>query len=391
MTLKAKVGTIRSSDYELYRADPRMYLLRVRLGLTIKGVREGALLDGTMLHAYMESRADPEIMQGIVNKMIREHPDDREKIVSSGHHAWAWGEAAFNTSMGRKYGTPNEFFGKFRVLADELVMSSPFTFIGLENRPIPKVIRVDRLLYDEKTNKVWILDLKSTSSPTPIRMATCPFEFQTRLYTDVGRECMPEIIKAFCLPEDAEFGGMYHLVVQKPSIKFSRNDRPYKEIEKTITRGPRKGAIDIVKEYEGEPSWEIYEQRCRDWYNADGDFAGNAPLFETAPPVALSCTPVEAVDVLKDGYHEQVCDIADACIATPEARLFPPTCNKVREFRSLSPMIDFYLTPERAWEAVAQDNEFVQEWRDSDLDLNLEGPTIYMETASNVKRTEAVG
>ena len=182
--------------------------------------------------------------------------------------------------------TLREFISRFRILASEFEL----TYTDPAHPTVPIVAVYDLLLYEEQSKGVWIMDPKTTSKTAKERLAQVPTDFQTTLYPDVLNKQFEFVREKFSLPKDAFFGGMIHVALQKPTIRFDKRvDRPFVWEQHTITRGPRKGMIDLKKNYTSDvPSLEIFLERLKRWYAATEEYADERPEREAFPVIDLS-------------------------------------------------------------------------------------------------------
>ncbi len=138
---------------------------------------------------------------------------------------------------------------------------------------------------------LYIVDLKSCAGSPTQRLSTCPLEFQSEHYLGVGMMLCDDHIWSdlFDLPEDVHMGGFIHIAAQKPTINFGQKDRPRVPYEHIFQRGPRAGRSEIRYEYTSDvPSWDVYMERCTDWYLSQGEYEHLAPERVDDPVVNAS-------------------------------------------------------------------------------------------------------
>lgn len=83
----------------------------------------------------------------------------------------------------------------------------------------PIMLKPDRVIFDRTSNKIWVMDYKTTTKDPAIRMMTCTYEFQSQLNAwAFGDDLLPSLIRIFDLPAATTFGGFIHVCVQQPTI-----------------------------------------------------------------------------------------------------------------------------------------------------------------------------
>lgn len=372
--LLVRVPPIRSSDYDVALADPLRYFLTRRLGLRPFYKQSEALSRGSWFHLAFESMWAPD-PSSFYEKKIEER---REELTESlraarvqdptvflqneekyAREAWAHYLASCQTRL--PWLDDQTIIKKMKapwmtpmVIDDDILLSEDGFQI---------VIRPDLLLHHEQQNSLWIVDPKTTALSTSLRSASCPIEFQTQHYM-FTLEKLVNMGYFKGLPSDVRIGGMLHIIIKKPTIHFSQKDRPYSEYEHTYSRGKLKGQVEFRREYIGEPSWDLYEARCRDWYLGQGEYVANAEKWtDEGKPVAISTTSGSMLTDpwIRIMYHQRLRRLKDMASSS----LHPDWYERPSSLghRGSDPYGPFYLTTHEAWPSIVAREGFVQNWR----------------------------
>jgi hypothetical protein len=239
------------------------------------------------------------------------------------------------------------------------------------------VAQVDLLMLNLETNQVWIVDGKTASVGPKVRLATCPIEFQTLHYMETARKLLNDgvIQEHYDLPGNVRLGGMIHAAVQKCTLEFGKEDRPFTEHEHTLQRGPRRGQVETRRTYEGEPTFDAYLRRQGEWYTATGRFTHRAAEIGEDPPVNLSFTFAGSSEMGGRGdviYSGMLNLVAKYARVDPMPSAFPMSAENLRPFRGkkLSPYAPFYLMPVHLWPNIIAEEGFQRVDRDEGLDLS---------------------
>jgi|TARA_Y100000310_G_scaffold97213_1_gene94896 hypothetical protein len=385
--------SIRSSDYEGVLHCPFQYYLSRRLGLSPVLRWSKALSRGSWFHRRLELyRETPSATAEYLAEMLSDRLDELKEICETigikGESkdrildrekkdyscAIAWYEIAMNLKIPQNIPTINSFLTQphFRHLGSEvgIRLHMPYTH---KAKNVSLTGMYDLLLYHEEQNSIYIVDAKTTAISPEERLITCPLEFQTQHYMMVLNFAIEQglIQKHYNLPDDVRVGGMMHIAVQKPTIEFGMKDRDCEEYEHELTRGPRKGQIEIRKNYEGEPRFENYLVRCSDWYRGQGEYEHLAEKWASSPPINYSLTYgtlLQDEDYL-DEYYARVALIRQyiQCKAIPKN--FPRSASHLRQFGRMSPFTPFYLTPIKEWPDIIKAESFMQIDRDEDIEF----------------------
>lgn len=390
--LVAAVPPVRSSDYDAVCRAPFCYFLSRRLGL-VKALRwTKALSRGSWFHeAFKHYRRNPEErrdllesslesrqseLAGVCNQMGMS-PDARREVLLRERQdlevSLAWFEAGFDRRISDDYGSPHEFLSRpyWRVLAQECRLVWTQMFTGFSKAQC--VAQPDLLLYHEKQNSVWIVDFKTTAMSPLLRATSCPYEFQSRHYMHITRNLLRRgmIQQVFDLPTDARLGGIIHLIVRKPTIEFGMKDRHF-EIDTTpFKSGPRKGQPRNEKKYFGDPVWENYLARVKDWYRCEGDYLHNKAEFEADPPINMSIVSGNLIDEEcdREQYEAQLGVIQKWRTARPDPYSFPMPSGLV-SFGKLDDYAPFVMNPPSTWPEIVRQEGWMQVSRD-DLDEEI--------------------
>ena len=393
--------SIRSSDYEGVLHCPFQYYLSRRLGLSPALRWSKALSRGSWFHKRLELYRDtPEVVSSCTNKMLTDRLEELEEICKTigikGESkdkvldrekkdfacAMAWYQVSMNLQLPQqKLPTANEFLKQehFRHLGSEVGIRLHMPKIHRAGK-VMLTAMLDTLLYHKEQNSLYIVDAKTTAGSAEERLITCPLEFQTQHYMMVLKLALESnlVQSVYDLPEDVRVGGMVHIAVQKPTIEFGMKDRDCEEIEHTLQRGPRKGQVEIRKNYSGEPRFENYLERCEDWYRGQGEYEHLAERWNMSPPINYSLTYgnlLQDEDYL-DEYYARITLIKKyvQCKAIPKN--FPRSANHLRQFGRMSPFTPFYLTPPKEWPDIIKAESFIQIDRDEDVEFIIDASCV---------------
>lgn len=424
--LVPRIPSIRSSDYSSALSDPFGYYLRRRLGLTPALSYSEALSRGSYFHTLF-ALYDRDDRWQIFKRQCASRLAEINNICKElriGETARA--DAIQNEQIDQAYASA--WYNAFENLpclnstsALDL-LSDNFVKIGAELRltwideRFPKtrqVAQFDLLLLNRKTNKLWIVDAKTTASPPLVRLSTVKEEFQTMHYLH-ALEWYHErglLRKQFDrIPANAEIGGMMHVAILKPSIQFGQADRDFhweSEGKRTgisgrIMRSPVNlqefgeyvikwtrnqpspepccGTMDeclhVLHEvtgkkpervYQGEPSLQNYMARCMRWYRGQGEYLDKAPDFVNDPPINISYTHASTMldKDWREDYLARVAMVYD--LATREANPcnFLKNIDAIRMGSRLAHFSPFYLTEPKEWPSLVQAQHFLVAHRDA--------------------------
>lgn len=226
----------------------------------------------------------------------------------------------------------------------------------------------DRLLLNTSNNHLWLVDYKTCQESPTTRLQTCTSEQQTLQYMHVISTLLQENPEALDVPRGTALGGMIHIAAQKPSIRLSGNDRDFTISTRTLTRGPRRGQEVTEKEYFGEPKFDNYLNRVKEWLEGVGEYQHEAPLRATDPCVNMSTVHFGAVDRgMWARYHARIRQVARyaTCEACPAN--FPDNPSSLRgQGGTLSPYLPFYTETVEKWPGIVA-RDFLIRHRDEAL------------------------
>ena len=376
----------RSSDYDTWQRDPFEYYLRIRLGLTHPFQVSDALGYGTWLHTAHECHAHALVppaakptdtylsvlgvkqnelceVEGVSASRLEAAIEREDKRA---REAWIWYHAAMNLPLpGRNRTTAWDLLNQNACIATELELS-----VTLFDHPC--CIAIDDLRYNPTKKELEIWDLKSTGGSVTQRLTACPFEFASVLYRAVVEADLAKgaqsVLRNLVTSRgfdgfNIKLGCFKHLVVRKPTIHFGRNDRPFTVTSRTITRGARKGQTVVEKEYTGDPSYEIYLDRCKDWYYGEGDFLEQKQARVDDPVVNISEVRWSSPDLFTPESRRQLDDLVRAatCDACPDN--FPRSARNFLDQSEDWLYAPFYTQPVRRWPEIIRELGLTQHWR----------------------------
>ncbi len=423
--LIARIPSIRASDYSSALTDPFGYYLRRRLGLTPPLMYSEALSRGSYFHTLfaLYDRGD---RAQIFKRQCQTRLDElnalcRDLRISENARV----EAIQNEQIDQAFAT--SWYEAFETLP--CINSNPaaqyfrsnYTKLGAELRltwvdeRFPRtrqVAQFDLLLLDRRTNRLWIVDAKTTASPPLVRLSTVKEEFQTMHYLHAlewffDRGLLQERFK---LPANTTIGGMMHVAILKPSIQFGQLDRDFhweSEGKRTGVAGrimrspvnlqdqgthvikwtanqpytePFCGTVDECLEelykhtgkkpekvFAGEPSLSNYTARCLRWYTGQGEYLDKVPDFVNDPPINISYTH-SSIFLDNDWRADYLSRVAMIYkLATLEANPcnFLKNIDSIRMGNKLAHYSPFYLTEPKDWPSLVQSQQFLIAHRDA--------------------------
>lgn len=411
--LKARIPTIRSSDFQRAMSDPFGYYLTRRLGLADPLRFSEALSEGSWFHSMFERVPDfaaDEENAGLEwdsfvahhRKTLREAcaeaglgQEATEKFIHQDHLAQVKASSCFSALMsyalpGMKGTTLKDWIldeGRWHLLGTEIeVADYKYQTDPGQAKPSLLVARFDSLMV-QKTDRghaLWIVDPKTCSGSARERLQTCPIEFQTLLYMTLAARLArvyndgvpPHPSMSGVLDRLEELGvprgtlyvaGMIHVAVRKCPLVFGTKDRPHEEYEHRLKTGPRRGQIEIRRRYTGdEPLPHLYGERCRRWYFAEGEFTHMRDEHEEDPPVNLSIVYFDKETEAR--AMKLAAPIEKLAFLPPDPDLFIKNHKGVVDFSGkLTKLAPFYLTEYTEWPNLVASQGLVQRWRDEHL------------------------
>ena len=423
--LVSRIPSIRSSDYSSALSDPFGYYIRRRLGLTPALSYSEALSRGSYFHTLF-ALYDRDDRWQIFKRQCAARLTEINNICKDLRIAeTARADAIQNEQIDQAFATAwyNGFENLPCLNNDSAldILSDNFVKLGAEVRltwideRFPKtrqVAQFDLLLLNRKTNKLWIVDAKTTAAPPLIRLATVKEEFQTMHYLHALEWFFTRgmLHKQYDLAPDVQIGGMMHIAILKPSIQFGQADRdfhwesegkrtgvsgrimrtpvnlqdqgthvikwtanqPYPEpfcgnVEQCLEELHKQTGKKPEKVYQGEPSLQNYMDRCMRWYKGQGEYLDKAPDFVNDPPINISYTH-SSVMLDKDWRSDYLSRVAMIYnLATLEANPcnFLKNIDAIRMGSKLAHYSPFYLTEPKEWPALVQTQQFLVAHRDA--------------------------
>lgn len=384
------IPTIRSSDFHTGLSDPFRYYLTRRLGLIPRLSWSKALSRGSWAHKafQLDDWGTPlsEDHRTAFLKSVRARLDEIREIAPyagltpsstaewltrearDADTAYSW-YAVHRTIAPRAPSHPSfaTLFSSGEVISRE---ATYYTTTKVNNRyAVHSVIQPDLLWLDPR-GRLWIVDLKTTSDSPLVRLSTCPLEFQARHYAHVIADLQDNFPDR--LPEPArkaDLAGVMHIAVQKPTIEFCSKDRDYTEKTRTITRGARKGETVVEREYTGEPRWENYLSRCREWLTATGEYTANAKERDADPAVNFSFVGSSLLfsRQAKADYQRDLSILHSLATRPAHPEFFPKNPRGAVDLGKPTLYAPFYLNPVVDWPGIVESLSLMQAFRDEDL------------------------
>lgn len=364
----------------------------------------------------LESRIQE--INGICDTLNIRKGEPRQNIIAAeredAYTAWAWFRAALSYRRSNdpytSHGLPAYFSSPWQVLGQEIRMGYRFP----ETPKCPLVIELDSLVYNPTTKQIWGVEGKTTQLPTIVRGQLIRIEAQPRHYCFVLNELLRvgEIQRHYNLPASTTLGGIFHLIFAKPQIRLSGQDRRYGYANESKRSGLR-GAASFLpklkewhcsiyqldsaapherkkfsteekaiayleatvttqakKVFQGEPDPSLYAKRCQQWYTATGDYADRRNEIAHNPPVLVSTTPAEVVldEDKMNSYFTQLHRVYKYATLHPVPCQFDMHTDGATSMNGLSPYAPFYTTMPRQWPDIIRRDNFIQQFRDEDID-----------------------
>jgi PD-(D/E)XK nuclease superfamily len=290
---------LHASDINLIVENPLQYHLKRQRHIVPLYDNSTALSHGSWFHhwAFLADFSSPTIPyppEPIVEKEVTKlrrslhkysvDPERINQICEDERHAAITAYAWFKNSLHVrviKHLSWMEFLGqsRYRPLLKEALFSA------VTPSGVPLAGQIDYLMYDQSTNRIWIVDYKTCTGSTTLRANACPYENANHHYNLLICLCLPQLIKMFNLPSNVTLGGMIHILIEKPLIRFGTKDRANTETETTKADG----SVSTKRLWFGDPLWTKYIERCQDWYNGVGEFSNLATSRkEKGSPVNIS-------------------------------------------------------------------------------------------------------
>lgn len=386
--LPFRTPSIRSSD--LNRPADFTYFLSRILGIVPRYRYHRALSLGSWTHALLEHGGSPssayaslldshlaKCREACALSGISDPTPFLENEAKDGMHAAVWLDALSRIPMQitpqLRAAFPDYLSEKngWYLLGREIPASVPFGTTALR-------ATFDALYYHAPTNRLWVLDFKTTDLDPAVRLSTCPIESQTHLYTHILNALLPEsqlllneIAKVASVLERPKVGGMIHLVLQKPTIRFSGKDRDRLEVS-----GGKTKPI-------GSPVLSNYAQRCMDWYLGDNEYTHLKAQREASPPLGLSFTHFTGTPSwFKEQLNRRerlICLSGSGPDAAPDKSVWdlcPPSVDGMMDWSEPSVYAPFYLNPPSMFPSIIQQNNLIIADRDGDFPSNLAVPFL---------------
>jgi len=391
--ITARTQPIRSSDYGLITSCPFVYYLSRRLGLCDPLKWSQVLNRGTWFHKRLECLHAPlAVAHTYITNALTARKEELTAIYSQrgvmgnaldrllareekdAYEALAWFDSAVGAADSPGICIPGNAYlskGAQAFFSDPsrvtLATEKKITLLPSPSWLVPITIQVDRLYYNTRTNAVWLLDAKTTTKSPTIRAAQCPWEFQRRLYSYVIQTLMSDgrLQRHYNLPSSATFGGMCHMIVQCGSIEFGSLDRPYREYPHELKSGPRKGQIEIRREYISEtPSWDNFRKRAREWHRGEGSYIDEAGFRKDNPCIELSFTGPLTPEEHDEEFWPQLLLCREYAERAAVPANFPRTSDGVSRYSELSEWARFFTTPPADWPTLISELNLIQAFRD---------------------------
>ncbi len=390
---------LRSSMVGSALSDPFQFYLTSRLDLKPALQYSEALSRGTWFHTCMEAfYQDPATASLFFDRKLQERQAELTRIMAevgippTGHQdilnrerhdaltsrSWFFASAALPiipvTGGGETESVIQYFRRPYWRVPTLNGRASTELLLGWWDGTNLSVIKPDLLVYHQDQNKLWLVDLKTTSLTPRDRAKSCPFDFQTIHYQYVMDQLLRErvIQEPLGLPTDVQLGGMIHWIVQKPPLKFGQGDRDFTMTRRTLSRGPRAGQTIEEKVFaeDGEPRTENYVRRIYEWYSGTGEYTHERQDRLQNPPINLSFTNWRG-ELDRDSLSEYdwvKSRIKALCTCEPHPINFPRTGQSlVPTWGSENPYAELHHASPTAWPNIIRQNHLIVQRRDPQL------------------------
>jgi len=238
----------------------------------------------------------------------------------------------------------------------------------------PLLAQLDRLMFNPRDNTLIIPDLKTTSKSPRVRLASCPWEYQNRLYTHIVESLLEDgtLQAHFKIPPQTRLKAFVHIALRKPTIALGPADRDFTTHEHTLRSGPRKDQIELRKEYVGEPRWANYLERVKQQFYGTGEYENLAEFRKTDPSVNFSWTWVSTItDDDRSEFRQFTNAIYKLATARPYPVLFPRNGANMETWNDVDILAPFYATHPSQWPAIIRHLNLVQHWREDDITAKI--------------------
>lgn len=363
------VPPARTSDYKLALADPFGYFLHRRLGMAHCLYDSEALSEGSWAHKALElddfadttysplSRAAYEAclervllekehaaytIMGLPYETVLKIKEDETRRAQK---ALALYCIARNTPVGATFRGLRAFLNQpdIRIVGRELRLQA--VLWGVETVGI-----MDLLVLNERTGLLWIIDAKTTKMRAHVRATSCSIEPQTLIYPRLVEANLDAIRAANPTLDIRGLGGFCHWICERPEIRMSGKDRDYEDVPHTLKSGPRKGQIEIRRQYTSEePRFENYLKRVKDWFLGEGEYISEASLLSAEPRVEFSVVSWSNIQPREQDARNILTAINWWRLQEPDPALFPKNPNSILSRGEPSIFADFYLTSPNVW------------------------------------------
>lgn len=382
--IQTRTPPLRASDFDLAIRDPFLYFLKVRCGLIPALSYSKALSRGSWFHKALELEDIPNGLEFVLDARKSElaelgshlnlTPEKIQDIQDRETKDAATMSSVFSAakdipaitlpsgeivSFGQYYNQP-----QWKLLASELL---------LFHAPTRSACQIDRLYLNIDYDLLWLVDAKTTDIRPDIRGQICPIESATPHYLSTTKNLLPELIAHFDLDGVTRVGGMLHLIVQKPTIEMCNEDRDHRFVEHRLKSGPRKGQIEMRKEYLSDtPSLANYIGRCKRWMLGEAEYLDRSAERFAFPCVNQSSTPYSvAFESGRGNTYRSKLDNLERLIHTDnlDVGVHIPNVSGLLEQGKLSAYAPFYLCPPEQWLEIIARNGFLQVWRNPEITL----------------------
>jgi|GEM_PF-2670817 len=263
--LETFIQPIHQSSLILWKKCPRKGFFRYRLGLVQKKapVKEAAQL-GQIVHKLLEvGPGNENSVRQWAMETVAEHiaaVEKGEDLLGQSLQAIQATEKNFNTAvmMASVFHEQYPENSNLETLCSEEYIAD---FFEMDSGVYWLAGTLDRGLRLKTDGTYWIKDFKTTTKDPDVKLAGYLWGPQLRMYRLLFLTYLRRTIDPEALPK-----GFIVNLIQAPTIRMGLMDRDWIMEEKVLTRGPRKGQTVSEKVYDGEPKFENYLKRCKEWY-----------------------------------------------------------------------------------------------------------------------------
>lgn len=342
----------------------RYFALRDRLGLRFKGTAPArAPWLGNLYHSYAQDYYLGRDVQYTEARLLKQTEETRSELEAQ-EDKDGMPESSRNSQTFYEQSVRDIQLAKAMILvfiatypfdptATEVVLVEQKLTATIPGVPVPITGTIDLMLRDRASGEVWLVDHKTSSRNLLHRAESFSFEIQPAIYKILGEQYLKSVgIPPRCLV------GFVHNCLKVPGIQFGRDDRDCTEVEHTLTRGPRKGEVEIRREYEGVPRFENFLKRVTDWYKSEGRYASGSDTRTSDPTLLQSWVRFDTGGIAPDD-RAILAEVGRAYKVVPDPIRFYRQRTGCLAYQQRCPFLDLCKSHCRLWPLIVKE-KYVQ-------------------------------